>query len=132
MNKRIIYPTDDGVAIIIPAGAIEDCIKDVPEGAAYEIVDASDIPTDRTFRGAWEKSSKTITHNLTKCKAIGHEMRRAARAQQMAPHDVEATIPAKAAAAEAAREAIRQSNAKTQNAIDAATTPDGIKAALSA
>jgi hypothetical protein len=60
MNKRIIYPTDDGgVAIIIPAAecglTIEEIAsKDVPDGKPFKIVDASDIPTDRTFRNAWE------------------------------------------------------------------------------
>jgi hypothetical protein len=28
--------------------------KDVPEGKPLQIVDVSDIPTDRTFRAAWE------------------------------------------------------------------------------
>jgi hypothetical protein len=28
--------------------------KDVPAGLQYFIVDASEIPTDRTFRNAWE------------------------------------------------------------------------------
>jgi hypothetical protein len=60
MNQRIIYPTDDGgVAIVIPAAecglAIEEiAAKDVPEGKPYKIVDVADIPTDRTFRDAWE------------------------------------------------------------------------------
>jgi len=52
--QRIIYKTaDGGVAIIIPADTIEACMKDIPEGAEYTIVDAADIPEDRTFRGAW-------------------------------------------------------------------------------
>ena len=60
MNKRIIYPTDDGgVAIIIPA---QECgftieqiaVKDVPAGKPFQIVDVSEIPADRTFREAWE------------------------------------------------------------------------------
>lgn len=60
MNKRIIYPTDDGgVAVIIPASecglTIEEiATKDVPAGKPYKIVDVSDIPEDRTFRAAWE------------------------------------------------------------------------------
>lgn len=60
MNQRIIYPTDDGgVAVIIPApdcGLTIDEIaaKDVPPGKQFKIVDVSDIPTDRTFRNAWE------------------------------------------------------------------------------
>ena len=59
MNKRIIYPTDDGgVAIIVPADCgltiDEIAAKDVPEGKPYKIVDVADIPSDRTFRDAWE------------------------------------------------------------------------------
>jgi hypothetical protein len=62
MNQRIIYPTDDGgVAIIIPTPeylethTIEElAAKDVPTGKPYQIVDVADIPTDRTFRDAWE------------------------------------------------------------------------------
>jgi hypothetical protein len=62
MNQRIIYPTDDGgVAIIIPTAeyleshTIEElAAKDVPTGKSYKIVDVTDIPTDRTFRNAWE------------------------------------------------------------------------------
>ena len=60
MNSRIIYPTDDGgVAVIIPAAecglSIEEiAAKDVPAGKPFKIVDAADIPTDRTFRNAWE------------------------------------------------------------------------------
>jgi hypothetical protein len=60
MNQRVIYPTPDGgVAILMP---IPDCgltleeiiAKDVPPGVPYKIIDAADIPTDRTFRNAWE------------------------------------------------------------------------------
>jgi hypothetical protein len=58
MNQRIIYPTDNGgVAIVIPTGelSIEEVIaKDVPQGKPYKVVDVADIPTDRTFRNAWE------------------------------------------------------------------------------
>ena len=65
MNSRIIYPTDDGVAIIVPApewlaqeGNTMEVLAQmrVPEGAPYKIVDVADIPTDRTFRNAWEYS----------------------------------------------------------------------------
>jgi hypothetical protein len=62
MNQRIIYPTDDGgVAVIVPSNeylvehTIEEiAAKDVPAGKPYKIVDVADIPTDRTFRNAWE------------------------------------------------------------------------------
>jgi hypothetical protein len=59
---RIIYPTDNGgVAIIIPTPealetmTIEDIAsKDVPAGKEFKIIDTADVPTDRTFRNAWE------------------------------------------------------------------------------
>lgn len=58
MNQRIIYKTeDDGVAVIIPAVSIELAMKDIPEGAEYKVVDVSEIPEDRTFRGAWTWAS---------------------------------------------------------------------------
>jgi hypothetical protein len=58
MNKRIVYKNDDGgISIIVPADCgltIEEiAAKDVPQGKEYHIVDVSEIPTDRTFRGAW-------------------------------------------------------------------------------
>jgi hypothetical protein len=65
MNSRIIYPTDDGVAIEIPApewlaqegNTMEKLAQiRVPSGTPYKIVDAADIPSDRTFRNAWEFS----------------------------------------------------------------------------
>jgi hypothetical protein len=64
MTKRIIYPTDDGgVAIVIPTPealetmTIEEiAAKDIPEGKPYKIIDTTDVPTDRTFRNAWEYS----------------------------------------------------------------------------
>jgi len=58
MNKRIVYQNDEGgISIIVPADCgltIEEiAAKDVPTGKAYNIVDVSEIPTDRTFRNAW-------------------------------------------------------------------------------
>ena len=58
MNKRIVYKNDDGsVSIIVPADCgltIEQiAAKDVPSGKEYHIVNASEIPSDRTFRNAW-------------------------------------------------------------------------------
>jgi hypothetical protein len=62
MTQRIIYPTDNGgVAIVIPAPealetmTIEEIAsKDVPVGKEFKIIAATDVPTDRTFREAWE------------------------------------------------------------------------------
>jgi hypothetical protein len=58
MNERIIFPNDEGgVSIVIPTGevSIDQVIaQSVPQGKPYKIVDVADIPSDRTFRSAWE------------------------------------------------------------------------------
>lgn len=61
-----------------------------------------------------------ITINIDKAKAIVHDKRRAVRAAEFAPLDIKATIPSEAAAAEAARQAIRDKYAAIQADIDAA------------
>ena len=73
-----------------------------------------------------------ITINITKAKAIGHDMRRAARAEEFKPYDeaIAKHIPGQTEGAEAARQVIREKYAAVQTAIDAAVTPDEIKAAL--
>jgi hypothetical protein len=61
-----------------------------------------------------------ITVNIDKAKVIVHDIRRAKRTAEFAPLDVKATIPSEAAAAEAARQAVREKYAAVQSQIDAA------------
>lgn len=54
---RIIYQTEEGLAVIVPTGELdinEVARKDVPAGVDYWIVEDSVVPSDRTFRNAWE------------------------------------------------------------------------------
>jgi hypothetical protein len=69
--------------------------------------------------------------DLTKAKNIGHDMRRAARAEEFKPYDeaIAKQIPG-TEGAETARQAIRDKYAAIQTSIEAAATPDEIKAAL--
>ena len=71
-----------------------------------------------------------ITINIAKAKTIAHDARRTARSAEFAPLDIKATIPSEAAAAETARAVVRTKYAEMQSAIDAATTPTEIKAAM--
>lgn len=58
--KRIIYKTENnGVAVLCPSpswnGTLEElAAKDVPANTFWKIIDVSEIPSDRTFRNAWE------------------------------------------------------------------------------
>jgi hypothetical protein len=63
----------------------------------------------------------TISINLDKAKTIVHDIRRAKRTAEFAPLDVKATIPSEAAAAEAARQVVREKYAAVQSQIDAAS-----------
>jgi hypothetical protein len=70
--NRIIYTTDDGgVAVIIPTPeALEQhgiqaiAIKDVPAGKKFAIVDAADIPSDRSARDAWAVDEEQLTDGV--------------------------------------------------------------------
>ena len=70
--NRIIYNQDNGVAaVIIPTSeALEQygieaiAIKDVPSGKRYKIVDAADIPSDRSDRDAWTVDDADLTDGV--------------------------------------------------------------------
>jgi hypothetical protein len=65
--KLIIYPNDTGgICILTPAPECglslqEIAAKDVPSGKPWKIVDAADIPADRTFRNAWTADFTEVT-----------------------------------------------------------------------
>ena len=72
MTQRIIYQNDEGgVSILIPSSeclqerTIEEiAAKDVPAGKPYKIVSVADIPSDRTFRNAWEVDPAILTDGV--------------------------------------------------------------------
>jgi hypothetical protein len=74
-----------------------------------------------------------IKINLGKAKEIAHEKRRAARAEEFKPYDeiIMKQIPGNDyTQAEAARQAIREKYAVLQAQMDAAQTPEELKALL--
>jgi hypothetical protein len=55
--KIIFTNAEGGLSIIHPTDElpVEDVArKDVPQGVPYKFISEADIPTDRTFRNAWE------------------------------------------------------------------------------
>ena len=54
--NRIIYSQDNQLRILIPAIEIDPIIlgeKDVPSGLLFKIIDASELPSDRSSRNFW-------------------------------------------------------------------------------
>ena len=67
---RIIYKTPENTVSVIMAspewtGTMEELAqKDVPTGLKYKIVEDSDVPSDRSFRNAWEVDGAELTHGV--------------------------------------------------------------------
>lgn len=70
--NRILFKNDEGgVSVIIPTESAltehtiqEIAEKDVPTGKPYKIVSVDDIPSDRTFRNAWEVDETALTDGV--------------------------------------------------------------------
>ena len=56
--KKIVYKTDDGIAVITPAHSIELAMKDIPDGVEHKIIEDTELPADRVFRNAWNYELK--------------------------------------------------------------------------
>lgn len=108
MQKKIIYSLESGgIAVVNPAPKeqlarvfphvakmsdddyLEFIIsRDVPADAAnVRIVDADELPKDRTFRDAWKHD---LTHDVQKCVEITNDRLRAERAPLLAQLDADA------------------------------------------
>jgi hypothetical protein len=70
--NRIIFKNDQGgVSVIIPTpealalyGIQAIAIKDVPSGRKFKLVDAADIPSDRSDRDAWTVDEADLTDGV--------------------------------------------------------------------
>ena len=130
-TKRIIWTEPSGqVAVLYPILPVEDCIKDVPSGLDYFIVEDSEIPKNTFFSRAWKIVDGKIEMDITKAREVHRENIRIARQEKLAELDIEfqralesssdtSTIVAK-------KQALR--DAPADSAIDAATDEAGLKA----
>lgn len=104
----------------------------VPEDAKdVLIIDHSEVPQDRTFRDAWTHGG-VFGVDMDKAKGIHREKLRRLRKPKMEALDVEAlrnlSNPAKLTEIEGRKQELRDATAYPT--INAATTPDQLKAAI--
>lgn len=127
-GKRIIYRQWDEVAgrettrILIPAPGVpeRDVLRAVPSHVVYWIVDASEVPADRTFRDAWNAD---LTVDMALARDIHRDRLRAARAPVLAALDVEQL---RGGDVEARKQALR--DVTKDERIEAARTPEELLA----
>lgn len=106
--------------------------KDVPPDATgVRIVDDSELPQDRTFRGGWTLRDGRVAHDMERCREIWREKLRAERAPKLAALDVEFMRAdergdaAKKTEIAARKQALR--DAPNDPRIEAAKTPEELK-----
>lgn len=132
MDQQIIYPLDNGgVAVIIPAPecgwTIEEiAAKDVPAGKSFAIVDVSDIPTDSTFRDAWEYADKIVI-NIDKAKEITKTRLRTERAPLLQNLDIAFQRALETGADTSTIVAEKQRLRDITNAVDTCATLDELR-----
>ena len=130
---KIVYPNNDGgISIIVPSlrwsGTMEElAAKDVPAGKPYKIVEDSVIPSDRTFRDAWDNYEK-INVNFSKAQTITKERLRKERKPLFEEQDV-AFIRAQESGSDTSGIVVEKQRLRDITTLaDDATTLDELKA----
>lgn len=85
----IIFPqADNKLAVIIPTGAVQDAVKDVPAETPYAIVDSLDDVDNDYFDGFVYEDGAAVA-DIAACKSIHLDKFRSARAPKLAKLDVD-------------------------------------------
>lgn len=136
MDKVILYTTEDGyLAEVVPSEncglTIEEVAsKDVPEGIPYEIVDASDIPADRSFRDAWEwYPNLGVVTNVFKARSIVKDRLREQRKPMLEALDIQFMQLLESGQDTSGVVARKQLLRDAPDAVDSMTTIEELKAA---
>ena len=94
MTKRIIYTQNGVVKVFIPVEvglSTEDLSKlalaVVPKGISFKVIDQSEVPSDRTFRAAWQVAGESIGVDIVKAREVQKDRIRVARAPLMTALD---------------------------------------------
>jgi hypothetical protein len=102
-TRRVIYTRPDGgISVLAPAAGArladesEDdfvqriILKDVPADATdVRVIDASEVPKDRTFRNAWRQQANELAVDMPKARAIHMDRIRRARQSELERLDLE-------------------------------------------
>ena len=92
-----------------------------PQPVNYKIVDAAEVPTDRTYRNAWTHDGKDFGHDMAKAREIHLDLVRNARADALGALDRDYTkLSGQALAADAiADKAVKDAKLAEAAAVEA-------------
>lgn len=115
--------------------AIQRALAKLPADAVgVQVIDASLVPTDRTFRNAWKAGTGCIEHDMAKCRELHRNKLREMRKPKLEALDVEymkaleKNDQVAIAAIVAKKQALR--DAPADPAIEAAATPETLKTVI--
>lgn len=94
MGKAIIWTVGDGdlkVMHLADGSDPEQARRFLPEGTDFTVIDSEQVPTDRTFRSAWQKcpDKGVLTVDMDKARDAWRTKIRLARAPKLAALDIE-------------------------------------------
>ena len=138
LNKRVIFEYEGNLCTLIPAPTSQLTLneiieKDIPRDAngnlvSYSIVERDIIPTDRTFRNAWEKNGDSIDVDMPKAKEITKARLREERKPLMELEDIKFMQAQESGVSTTAIVVEKQRLRDITLAVDSATTLDELKA----
>lgn len=138
MPKRIIFEENGQLKVVIPApdfisrgGTLSDIIaKVIPQGISHQIIDTTNVLSDRTFRNAWKAGTEKIEVDMPKARLIHMESIRKERNKELEASDKELAKELETGPASKnlkdRRQALRDLPATFD--LSLATTPEELKA----
>lgn len=135
MSKAIVWTHEDGgVAIThLAEGAdLTVAVAHLPEGVSHTVIDAADLPADRTFRKAWATRAGAVEVDMDRARDVWRDHIRQRRKGLLEALDVEAVRADEDGHAEAKSRVVerkkRLRDAPADKRIEAAQTPEELLA----
>ena len=133
MRKIVYTRPDGGLSVVHPITSEQEAWDKLPQDAINpRFVDASEIPTDRSYRNGWKDNGVAIRHDMPKCRNLHRQKLRELRAPKFLKLDAdylradELGDAAEKSRIASQKQALRDITAHP--AIDAATTIEELKA----
>lgn len=135
MSKAIVWTHEDGgVAIThLAEGAdLAVALEHLPEGVSHTVIDAADLPADRTFRKAWAARDGAVEVDMGRARDVWRDHIRRRRKGLLEALDIDAVRADEAGDGQAKAKVVerkkRLRDATADPRIEDAKTPEELTA----